>query len=253
MATHANCALPKDILPTIVIDHHPVPSSEVHARYQDITIVGSTSTLLTNYLRYAAVEIDGATAAALVIGTLTDTMNFTRGTTPTDFDAFEHLMKLADIELLGKLQSPAISPEALDVLARAIKGSKLNGGYLITNVGEVEDRDTLPQAADFLLKREGVQTVMVYGIWNNSVCASARTNDIAIHLGQALRQAFGEIGSAGGHARMAGAMIPLKAIKAKSKRVLKRAIDRQVGRKFFEVVGVTKPSKRRKTRPRSKR
>ncbi len=253
VATHANCALPKDILPTIVIDHHPVPSSEVRARYQDITVVGSTSTLLTNYLRYAAVAIDGATAAALVIGTLTDTMNFTRGTTPTDFDAFEHLMKLADIELLGKLQSPAVSPEALDVLARAIKGSKLNEGYLITNVGEVEDRDTLPQAADFLLKREGVQTVLVYGIWNNSVCVSARTNDIAIHLGQTLRQAFDEIGSAGGHARMAGAMIPLKAIKAASKRVLKRAIDREVGRKFLEVVGITKPSKRRRARPRSKR
>jgi len=253
VATHANCALPKDILPTIVIDHHPVPSSEVRARYQDITVVGSTSTLLTNYLRYAAVAIDGATAAALVIGTLTDTMNFTRGTTPTDFEAFEHLMKLADVELLGKLQSPAVPPDALDVLARAIKGSKLNGGYLITNVGEVDDRDTLPQASDFLLKREGVQTVLVYGIWNNLVCVSARTNDIAIHLGQALRQAFSEIGSAGGHARMAGAMIPLKAIKAKSKRVLKRAIDRQVGRKFLEVVGVTKPSKRRKARPRNKR
>ncbi len=253
VATHANCALPKNILPTIVIDHHPVPSSEVQARYQDITIVGSTSTLLTNYLRYAAVEIDGATADALVIGILTDTMNFTRGTTPTDFDAFKYLMKLTDVELLGKLQSPAISSEALDVLARAIKGSKLKGGYLITNVGEVDDRDTLPQAADFLLKREGVQTVLVYGIWNNSVCVSARTNDIAIHLGQTLRQAFGEIGSAGGHARMAGAMIPLKSIKATSKRVLKRAIDRQVGRKFFEVVGITKSSKRRTARSRRKR
>ncbi len=253
VATHANCALPKDILPTIVIDHHPVPSSEVRARYQDITVVGSTSTLLTNYLRYAAVEIDGATAAALVIGILTDTMNFTRGTTPTDFDAFEHLMKLADVELLGRLQSPAVSPEALDVLARAIKGSKLKGGYLITNVGEVKDRDTLPQAADFLLKREGVQTTLVYGICGNAVCVSARTNDIAIHLGQTLKQAYGEIGSAGGHARMAGAMIPLKAIKAASKKVLKRAIDRQVGRKFFEVVGVTRPSKRRRARPRGKR
>ncbi len=252
VATHANCALPKNILPTIVIDHHPVPSSEVRARYQDITIVGSTSTLLTNYLRYAAVEIDGATAAALVIGILTDTMNFTRGATFTDFDAFEHLMKLADIELLGRLQSPAVSPEALDVLARAIKGSKLKGGYLVTNVGEVNDRDTLPQAADFLLKREGVQTALVYGIWNNSVCVSARTNDIAIHLGQTLKHIFGEIGSAGGHARMAGARIPLKAIKAKSKRDIKRAIDRQVGEKFFEVVGVTKPSKRRRARSRGK-
>ena len=139
------------------------------------------------------------------------------------------------------------------MLARAIKGSKLKGGYLITNVGEVKDRDTLPPAADFLLKREGVQTTLVYGICGNAVCVSARTNDIAIHLGQTLKQAYGEIGSAGGHARMAGAMIPIKAIKAASKKVLKRAIDRQVGRKFFEVVGVTRPSKRRRARPRGKR
>lgn len=253
VATHANCALPKDIIPTIVIDHHPVPSSEVRARYQDITIVGSTSTLLTSYLRYAAVEVDKATAAALVIGILTDTMNFTRGATSLDFDAFEHLMELADVDLLGRLQSPAISPEALDVLARAIKGSKLKGGYLITNVGEVKDRDTLPQAADFLLQREGVQTVVVYGIWNNSVQVSARTKDIALHLGQTLKHAYGDIGSAGGHARMAGATIPLKAIKAASKQVLKNAIYRQVGRKFLEVVGVLKPVKRRRPKPRGKR
>jgi nanoRNase/pAp phosphatase (c-di-AMP/oligoRNAs hydrolase) len=255
VATHANCALPNDILPTIVIDHHPVPSSEVRARYQDITVVGSTSTLLTNYLRYAAVELDRATAAALVIGILTDTMNFTRGAMPTDFDAFEYLMRLADADLLGRLQSPAISPEALDVLARAIKGSKLKGGYLITNVSEVKDRDTLPQAADFLLKREGVQTVLVYGTCGDTVHVSARTKDIALHLGQMLKRAFSPIGSAGGHASMAGATIPIKAIKATEvagKRTLKAAIDRQVGRKFLEVVGVLKPVKRRRAKPRAK-
>ena len=51
VATHANCALPKDILPTIVIDHHSVPSGEVKARYIDMTFVGANSTILTNYLR----------------------------------------------------------------------------------------------------------------------------------------------------------------------------------------------------------
>ena len=66
-ATHANCALPRDILPTIIIDNHPVPLGEVRARFCDIRQVGATSTLLTNYLRHAAVELDGATATALTI------------------------------------------------------------------------------------------------------------------------------------------------------------------------------------------
>ncbi|MFQ6130302.1 MAG: NAD-binding protein [Candidatus Hadarchaeaceae archaeon] len=246
VATHANCALPKEILPTIVIDHHSVPSSEVGARYQDITKVGSTSTLLTNYLRYAMVEVDRATAAALVIGILTDTQNFTRGATPTDFDAFEYLMKLADLDLVGRLQSPAVSPEALDVLARAIKGSKLKGGYLISNVGEVKDRDLIALTADFLLKREGVMTTCVYGICGNVVYASARTNDMALHLGQVLKEAFVPIGSAGGHARMAGAKIPLKAFGRVSKRALKAEINRKVGRRFLEVIGVVKPKAKRK-------
>ena len=246
VATHANCALPKEILPTIVIDHHTVPSSEVGARYQDITKVGSASTLLTNYLRYAMVEVDRATAAALVIGILTDTQNFTRGATPTDFDAFEHLMKLADLDLVGRIQSPAVSPEALDVLARAIKGSKLKGGYLITYVGEVKDRDLIALTADFLLKREGVMTAFVYGICGDAVYASARTNDVSLHLGQVLKQAFLPIGTAGGHARMAGATILLRAFGRVSKRALKAEIDRKVGRRFLEVIGVVEPRARRK-------
>ena len=246
VATYANCALPKEILPTIVIDHHTVPSSEVGARYQDITKVGSTSALLTNYLRYAMVEVDRATAAALVIGILTDTQNFTRGATPTDFDAFEYLMKLADLDLVGRLQSPAVSPEALDVLARAIKGSKLKGGYLITNVGEVKDRDLIALTADFLLKREGVMTACVYGICGDAVYASARTNDMSLHLGQVLKEAFVPIGSAGGHARMAGAKIPLRAFGRVSKRALKAEINRKVGQRFLEVIGVVKPRTKRK-------
>lgn len=248
VATHAYCSLPKGILPTIVIDHHAVPAGEVRARYQDLSFVGASSTLLTNYLRYAAVEIDRATAAALVIGILTDTMNFTRGATPLDFEAFEYLMKFADLDVLGKLLSPAISSDALRVFASAIKASKLKGGYLTANLGEVKDRDLLAQTADFLLNREGVATTFVYGVCDEAVYASARTRDVTLHLGQTLRGAFSEIGTAGGHARMAGATIPLKALGRVAKKGLRREIDRVVGRKFLEAVGVVKPP-----RPKQKR
>ncbi len=248
VATHANCALPKDILPTIVIDHHSVPAGEVRARYQDLTVVGATSTLLTNYLRYAAVEIDRATAAALVLGILTDTMNFTRGATPLDFEAFEHLMKFADANILRRLLSPAISSDALDTLASAIKASKIRGSYLTANVGEVKDRDLIAQASDFLLNREGVTTTFVYGICGDVIRASARTNDMTLHIAQTLKKAFSGLGSAGGHARMAGATIPLKALGKVDKKGLRRQMNTLIGRKFLEAVGIVKPRAKKRVK-----
>jgi len=103
VATHANCALPRDILPTIVIDNHPVPLGEVRARFCDIRQVGATSTLLTNYLGHAAVELDWATATALAIGILSNTRSFTKGATPLDLDTLEYLLPRANTDLLQRL------------------------------------------------------------------------------------------------------------------------------------------------------
>jgi len=89
-------------------------------------------------------------------------------------------------------------------------------------------------------------TAFVYGICGDAVYASARTNDVSLHLGQVLKQAFLPIGTAGGHARMAGATILLRAFGRVSKRALKAEIDRKVGRRFLEVIGVVEPRARRK-------
>ncbi|MFH1821582.1 MAG: DHH family phosphoesterase [Methanobacteriota archaeon] len=243
VATHANCSLPKDILPTIIIDHHSVPSGEVRGRYVDTSFVGANATIMTNYLRYGGVEVDGATAAALVVGILTDTMFFTRGAKAPDFNAFEYLMNLVDADLLKGLLWPTISSDALDVLATAIKTSKINSGYLLANVDEVNDRDLIAQAADFLLNRDGVSTTFIYGICGDAVRISARTKDVSLHLGQKLREAFSEIGSGGGHPRMAGATIPLTYFGKSSKASIKRQVNRVIGRRFLEAVGLEKPRK----------
>jgi nanoRNase/pAp phosphatase (c-di-AMP/oligoRNAs hydrolase) len=243
VATHANCSLPKEILPTIVIDHHSVPSGEVLGRYTDLTVVGANATNMTNYLRYGGIEIDSATAAALVVGILADTMYFTRGAKAPDFNAYEYLMKLLDPALLSRLLWPSVSNDALNVIATAIKASKIKGGYLLANVGEVRDRDLIAQAADFLLNREGVTTTFIYGICGDVMRASARTKDVSLHIGQTLKNAFSDIGSGGGHARMAGATIPLSALGKVSKKYLKREVDRLMGRKFLETVGLVRPSR----------
>jgi nanoRNase/pAp phosphatase (c-di-AMP/oligoRNAs hydrolase) len=257
VATHANCSLPKEIIPTIVIDHHSVPSGEVKGRYVDTTIVGANATIMTNYLRYGGIEIDKATAAALIVGILTDTMFFTRGAKAPDFDAFEYLMERVDTDLLNRLLWPTITSDALDVLATAIKNSKLKGGYLLANVGEVKDRDLIAQAADFLLNRDGVTTTFIYGICGDVVRVSARTKDVSLHLGQKLRETFSEIGSGGGHARMAGATIPLTYFGKASRAAIKRELNRVVARRFLEAVGLEKPRQKRKkkaanSKPRTK-
>ena len=71
------------------------------------------------------------------------------------------------------------------------------------------NRDALPQAADLLITLEGVNTALVYGITDNAIVISARNRDIRLHLGNALSEAFGDMGDAGGHPNMAAATLPL--------------------------------------------
>jgi len=244
VATKSHCCLPEDKIPTIVIDHHSVPAGDVGAVHVDITPVGAASTILTNYLRSAGIQIDRGTAAALMLGILTDTMNFSRGTTPHDFEAFTFLHGLADQETLRRLVNPPVSSEALDVLSRAIRASKLNGTYLTSYVGQVSDRDMIAQAADFLLEREGVSTTFVYGICGDYLYASARTKDLALNLGQTLRKAFGGK-FAGGHPHMAGATIPIKMLRI-TPSTSRTVVRNLIAKRFLETAGVIKPSKRTK-------
>lgn len=241
VSSKSHCCLPEDKVPTIVIDHHPVPAGEISARHIDITPVGATSTIMTNYLRNAGIEIDRATAAALMLGIQTDTMNLTRGVTAQDFEAFMFLRGIADAEILRRLVEPPLSSETLEAIARGIRAGKLKGNYLTSYIGAVSNRDLIAQVADFLLNREDVNTTFVYGICGENVYASARTKDPALNLGQILRKAYGEK-FAGGHPHMAGATLPLRLLKVSGSTPGSR-MHSLIAKRFLESAGVIKPSK----------
>lgn len=242
VATHGNCSLPEDINPTIIIDHHSAVSNVASAEYEDIINVGATATILSNYLKYAQIEIDESLATALVFALLTDTLNFTRGATELDFNTLEFLLPLISNEHLQKFQSPPLSADTLEVLRKAIRSSRVKGGYLISNVGEVKDRDAIAQAADYLLRREGTLTTLVYGIEGDMVYMSGRTSDVRLHIGKTMEELYGNIGSAGGHPTAGGGRIPLDAfdVEKDNKKALRGAMDRLIGRKFWETFGALK-------------
>ncbi|WP_440991333.1 DHH family phosphoesterase [Haloarchaeobius baliensis] len=204
-----NDQLPEELHVDIVVDHHP-PRGPVQGRYQDLrTDVGSTSTLLTDHFARLGVPLDESIATALLYGIQVDTKEFRREASRLDFEAAARLLPYVDEAVLDRIESPSVDGETLDTLARAIENREVRGSVLVTGVGSLSDRDALPQAADKLLTMDGITCTLVYGFIDGTAYLSARARGTELDLGETLRAAFDQIGSAGGHADMAGAQIPV--------------------------------------------
>ena len=141
--------------------------------------------------------------------------------------------------MIEKMEGPAISTETLDVLGTAIRNRQIYSSFLISFAGFINDRDALPQAADFLLRLEGISTVLVFGVVKDKVYLSARNKDVRINIGEVLRRAFGDVGSAGGHAHAAGGQIPLGIFgDISDKDALSKLLTEAIKKRFLSAVGV---------------
>ncbi len=235
----ANNPLPTNTHIGIIIDHHPITDSEIDAEFIDIRPnVGASSTIVTKYLQELNIDIDGKLATALLYGIRTDTLDFKRNTDSADLSAASYLYPLSDHDILDQLERPSMSIETLDVLGEAINNRQVIGSYLLSNVGSIRDRDTLPQAADYLLNLEGISTTVVFGVSDDKIFISGRSNDIRINLGDVMKRAFGEE-SGGGHANAAAATIELGVFSAaKDRQTLLRLVNEAVVKRFLTAVGV---------------
>jgi nanoRNase/pAp phosphatase (c-di-AMP/oligoRNAs hydrolase) len=236
-----NNSLPAGTHVNMIIDHHPIPDgSGQDADFVDVRPdVGAASTLMTRYVQELNFELTGNLATALLYGIRTDTNEFKRNTSAADLTAAAYLYGFVDHDLLSQIETPSMSVEAVDVLGVAIRNKKIEGSYLISNVGFIHDRDTLPQAADYLLKLEGISTVLVFGIAEDRIVISARSKDIRINIGDIVQKAFGEIGSAGGHHKTAAAQIPLGVFSGvKDRAILMKLTEEAVTRRFLASIGM---------------
>ncbi|AFZ72096.1 DHH family phosphoesterase [Natronobacterium gregoryi] len=202
-----NDDLPADLQADIVIDHHP-PRGPVPGEFVDLREgVGATSTVLTEYVDRFSLPFDSATATALLYGIRVDTNDFSREVSSADFEAASILRPHADVSVLRQIEQPTIEGETLETIARAIKNRELRDSAAVASVGRITNRDALPQAAEQLLAMEDVETTLVFGFRDETAYLSARSRANDIDLGETLRDAFDQIGSAGGHADMAGAQL----------------------------------------------
>jgi nanoRNase/pAp phosphatase (c-di-AMP/oligoRNAs hydrolase) len=203
-----------------IVDHHRahVPP---RARFVDMrNDVGATATIFVEYLQElfplsADNDDDRRVATALMHGLATDTDDFSLART-TDFRAASQLADICDRDLLQDLSRRLIAPSAMDVIARALAALVVRRNFAMSGVGFVSEseRDTIAQAADFLIRREDIDTVVVYGIVGERfIEGSLRTHSPSVDPAVWLEQAFGhdERGKAygGGRRDKGGFRIPI--------------------------------------------
>ncbi len=181
-----------------IIDHHRAPAPP-KARFVDLRLdVTATSTIFTEYLQALApldveVEEDRRVATALMHGLSTDTDDFVLARA-VDFRAAAQIAEVCDRELLADLSRRLIAPSAMDVIARALAALVVRRNFAMAGVGFVSDsdRDTIAQAADFLVRREDIDTVVVYGVVGERfIEGSLRTHSPSVDPAVWLEQAFG--------------------------------------------------------------
>lgn len=227
----------------IIIDHHQILQHLQELILEDAFLdirpeVHSSAAILSEYLRMLNISPSPLMATALFYGIYVDTKKFSK-LSHIDLKAIEFLAGKVDYELLDKIEHPDISTETAEILAKAIMNRRIYKNIVISNVGFITNRDAIAESADFLLRLEGITTVLVFGIVDDRIEISARTRDVRVNIGAVLREAFGDIGSGGGHSQSGGARIPLGIFKlAKDKGSLLKLAEEAITEKFLEALKV---------------
>ncbi|WP_265111711.1 DHH family phosphoesterase [Halosolutus halophilus] len=225
--------------PDIVVDHHPGPA--VDATFADVRAeYGATATIFIEYLSDLDVELTTRLASALLFALHRERLDFLRNPTRREYEAALAVFPDADLPTLEQLYGSAFSAATIDAIGRAIGSRKRRGSTMAASVGKTTESDALPQAADYLLNLEGVDTVLAFGVVDDTVRLSARSIDPEIDIGSVLQEGFDELGSVGGHHDMAGGRIDVKGfdgdLSADESDDVLAIVDDRLARRFFEAL-----------------
>lgn len=199
----------------LVIDHHPEQFT-YKSTIRDIRPgYGATSTILLEYLLCAQASIGTRLATAMLYGIKSDTFLLSREVNEWDVQAFSYLYPLANQNQMRRIERPELPPAALDALSVALRDRIVIDKVAFIHLGRVERDDLIPQMADFSLSFEGIEWAFVSGVFEGNYIVSVRNVGYVRAAGRVLKDAFADVGSAGGHASMAKAVIPISNITEK--------------------------------------
>jgi nanoRNase/pAp phosphatase (c-di-AMP/oligoRNAs hydrolase) len=222
-----NNSLPAEIVPDIVIDHHPMRSATRRAHFFDVrSRYGAASSILWEYLCRAGIVPSAPLATALLYGIRSDTQDLGRASCQADAQAIGQLYELANNRMLGHIQMGEVSPNYFQAMWDALHNARLYGRCIVSDLGRVYNADMMAEMADLLLRHEASDWTLSLGAVDGLLFFSVRTDLVA-------RQIAGSRGAGGGHPESGGGRIPL----ASDSDDYRRREARAATRRFLRAVG----------------
>ena len=241
-----------------IIDHHEIQGL-IEAPFTDIrTDANATATIYVEYLKGGLLQLESGEpdhkrlATALMHGIRSETGGLIRAASE-DLIAASYLVEYVDQEALAMILSNKRPRSTMDVIQEALAARVIRDNYSIAGVGYLryEDRDAIPQAADFLMTEENVHTAIVYGMISRDgvrelIIGSLRTIKQTLNPDSFLKEALGGPSTGlyygGGRREAGGFEIPIGFLAGRYEDEFMdwkwRLYDEQIKRKLWAKLGV---------------
>jgi nanoRNase/pAp phosphatase (c-di-AMP/oligoRNAs hydrolase) len=97
--------------------------------------------------------------------------------------------------------------EHFRTIHRGVENAVIYGKLLVVNLQAVCFPEVVSEMADYLIRLEGIETVLSMGHYNDGVILSIRTTSHLLNAGEIIRRLVTGRGAAGGHGMMAGGIL----------------------------------------------
>jgi len=220
-----NNSMPKDVQPDIIIDHHPLRNTTRKCPFYDVRPrYGSTSTIMTGYLRELNIQPDKMLATALFYGLKTDTNGLLRSSEKADPDAFNYLFPNIAPKTLSSIENPRIPKSYFQKFADGITNSVQHADVIISQMGKLNNPDIAAEMADFLLRMENIHWTLCFGEYRDELVISVRTSRKDWWAGKVALKVLWGLGTGGGHEKAAGGRVNVAGLTPEECRELKEKI-----------------------------
>lgn len=195
---------------TAVIDHHPRRAESTAVPFIDVRPdIGSSSTIVSEYLRSAGLDIPAPIATALFYGIKSDTMGLGRSASTADVEAYAFLVPRIDSQALFEIERAQVPAAYFNSLVDTLQASHIYRDVLIVYIGWMEYPDLAAEIADWLLRLRSIQWVICLGGHKENLHVAVRSRHRRGGAGRLAETVIGSKGTAGGHGAMAGGQILL--------------------------------------------
>jgi nanoRNase/pAp phosphatase (c-di-AMP/oligoRNAs hydrolase) len=204
-----NNQLPGEVVPEIVLDHHPrrpqsrsVPFLDLRPEY------GATATMVAEHLLASGMRVTSHEATALVYAIRTETRDFGREASGPDRAVYDQLMPKVRKADLARIQHPRLPLSYFALLRQALERLVGVDNLVISHLPEVTQPDIVPEIADLLLRMDGKTWSLCTGAHGDRIYLSLRTSKPRADAGKPMRRLVSPQGRGGGHGTMGGGWVP---------------------------------------------